>query len=234
MKPKSPRNNENVKITIFYNYSGKARKAFIQAIVYATSNIMSASFIFQTYGSNIIAESGTSLPAEWSSISFAVVQLIGSYLSTVLIDTTGRRLLLIVSMAGSMIGHVIMAAYVYLHYYGIDVSMFHWTPIICIAFIIFISSCGIVPLTLICTVECFPVKVRSFGLTFGNVLLNIIAFVVVKMYPIVSEIIGLSNCCNIFGIFCLLSTIFMIFYTDETKGKELNEIEKGENKNETS
>lgn len=195
---------------------------------------MSASFIFQTYGSNIIAESGTSLPSGWSSIAFAIVQLLGTYFSAIYIDTKGRRCLLIISMAGSLIGHLIMAAYVYLHYYGIDVSMLHWTPIICMSFIIFISSIGIVPLTTICTVECFPIKLRSFGLTFGNVLLNAIGFVVTKMYPIVSEMIGLSNCSVIFGVSCLLSAIFMILYSDETKGKELNEIERGDNKTESS
>lgn len=208
---------------------GRARKAFIQAFVYATSNVMTASFIFQTYGSNIIAESGTNLPSGWSSIAFAVFQLVGTYLSAVFIDTKGRRCLLIISMAGSMIGHVIMAAFVFMHFYGIDVSMLHWTPIICMSFIILISAIGIVPLTGICTVECFPIKLRSFGLTFANVLLNVVGFFVTKTYPIISETIGLSNCCIIFGVSCMLGTIFMVLYSDETKGKELNEIEGADN-----
>lgn len=207
---------------------GGARKGFILACVYAASNIMCASFIFQTYASTIIADSGTSLPTEWSSISFAVVQLIGTYVSAVFIDSIGRRFFLITSMAGSAIGQFVMAAYVYAHHNGYDMGVLHWTPIICMGSIIFISAIGIVPLTGICTVECFPVKVRSFGLTFGNILLNVVGFIVSKLYPIVSETIGLSNCCIIFGVFCLLSTIFMIFYSAETKGKELNDIESRE------
>lgn len=190
---------------------------------------MCASFIFQTYGSTIIADSGTRLPTEWSSISFAVVQLIGTYVSTVFIDSIGRRFLLIISMAGSTIGHIVMAAYVYAHHNGYDIDTLHWTPIICMASIIFVSAIGIVPLTSICTVECFPIKVRSFGLTFGNVLINIIGFAAAKLYPIVSESLGLSNCCLIFSGSCFLSAVYMILYSTETKGKELNEIERGEN-----
>lgn len=209
----------------FYSFSfqsGDARKGLILAIIIPLLNQLSASYVFLTYGTKIIEKAGTHLSPESASISLAVVTLVGTTLTSQLVDTKGRKFLLILSMAGCAMGHAVMIAYLFLHQNGVDVTLFHWTPVICMAAIVLIASTGIVPMTFICLVEAFPVKVRSFGVTFGNVAINIFAFVISKSFPILNEAIGLPGCLIIFCISCAVGVLFIVFCVDETKGKDLN------------
>lgn len=208
------------------NQIGDARDSLVQAMIFPLLNILSGAFIFLTYGTNIIEKSGTHLSPEVASISLAVVQLFGTFLTAKLVDTKGRKFLLVLSMSGCALGHAVMVAYLYLHQSGVDTSLFHWTPVICMGFIILIASIGIVPLTLICLVECFPVKTRSFGVTFGNVSINVFSFFIIKSFPILSENIGLQGCLIIFSVCCTIGIAYMALCVDETKGKDLNVLKR--------
>lgn len=210
-------------ITIqFYFHLGDARKGLVQAIVIPLLNQISAQYIFLTYGSKIIEKSGTHLSVEVASLSLAIVTILGTAVSSQLIDTKGRKFLLTFSMAGCTLGLAVMIAYLFLHQHGIDLTSFHWTPVICMTFVVWIASAGIVPVTFICLVEAFPVKVRSFGVTFGNIAINLFAFVTSKMFPTLSESMGLAGCLAIFCITCAFGVFYIIFYVDETNGKDLN------------
>lgn len=52
-----------------------------------------------------------------------------------------------------------MSAYLYFDEIGYDLSAFSWGPVICLAFVVFISSAGIIPLSHVCRVENLPTKV---------------------------------------------------------------------------
>lgn len=182
--------------------------------------------IFLTYGSIIIRNSGTNLPLGWSSVCIAIVQLVAGIITYKLIDQKGRKFLLILSLIGCAVSHAIMIAYMYVKDYDIFgdyTSIFQWTPILCMAAVIFMASVGMSPLTFICMAESFPSKVRSIGMTFGTITINTFAFILFKMFPLVQEAIGLQVCLMIFCICCSLGTIYFAIFLEETKGKELNE-----------
>lgn len=182
--------------------------------------------IFLTYGSIIIRKSGTHLPSGGSSIFIAVVQLVAGIITYKLIDQKGRKFLLILSLIGCAISHAIMVAYMFGKNYDIFgdyTSIFQWTPVLCMASVIFMSSVGMSPLTFICMAESFPSKIRSIGMTFGTIVINGFAFILFKMYPLVQEAIGLQACLVIFCICCTIGTIYIVVFLEETKGKELNE-----------
>lgn len=101
-----------------------------------------AAYIILTYGSNIINQAGTHLPLEVSSISLAVAQVLATFLTFSLVDAKGRKLPLILSLTGCALGHLIMAAYLYLGEFGFDTSAFHVLPIACMAFVVFNASVG--------------------------------------------------------------------------------------------
>lgn len=196
----------------------------VQAIIFTLLNILTAQFVFLSYGSEIIAKSGTNLPPGASSIFMALVQLCATFVTYILIDKKGRKFLLIVSLVGCSLSHAIMIAYIYLNNHGLHIEVLHYTPILCMASVIFMASIGIVPLTFICMAESFPSKLRPFGMTFGNVVLNIFSFIVLKSYPVLQETLGLQTCLMIFSICCALGTIYVTVVVEETKGKELNEV----------
>lgn len=197
-------------------------------------NQLSASYIFLTYGTNIIEQTGTHLPPKIASIFLAPVTILGTLITSHFVDKKGRKFLLILSMAGCVLGHASLITYISLHKSGFDTSSFHWTPVFNMSFIVLLASAGVVPLTFICLVEAFPVKVRPFGVTFGNVAINIIAFVTVKVFPILSQIIHLNGCLVIFCVCCAFGVLFIVFCVDETKGKELNVSKKFDDSDQTT
>lgn len=183
---------------------------------------LTANLVVLTYGTNIIAKSGTHLSPEVSSISVALVQIAATFTAYMLIDRKGRKILLVSSTIGCALSHGAMAAYLYLHKNGVDTSMFHWMPIVCMCAVIFTSSSGIFPLSLIVMAEIFPAKLRSFGVAFETLINNILLVIVLKSFPILVGIIGLEGCLSIFCVGCAIGGIYMLLFVEETKGKDLN------------
>lgn len=157
----------------------------------------------------------------------ALVQMLATFVAFILIDRKGRKILLVMSMIGCTFGHAVMFAYLYLYNRGVDTSMFHWTPIIGMSTVVFTTSIGIVPLTLICIIEIFPTKTRSFGLTFGTIVMNLFQFFINKSFPMLVQIIDLEGCLMVFCVSCALGTIFMLLCVEETMGKDLNMDDQG-------
>lgn len=56
--------------------------------------------------------------------------------------------------------------------------------------------------------------------------LNISAFLLSKYFPIVSKIIGMSALLSLMSGACFLGILFVIFAMDETKGKNLDSMER--------
>lgn len=188
----------------------------------ALLNVSSGQYIFLTYSTHIIEKSGTHLSPELSSIFMALVQLVATAITFILIDRKGRKFLLVMSMFGCMLGHATVAGYLHLQQKGFDTSMFHWTPIIFICLVIFMAAVGIGALVLICIAELYPSKTRTFGLTFGTVTSNVFTFLTAKMFPILMEVYGLKTCLMMFSVGCALGTILAFLLIKETKCKELN------------
>lgn len=120
---------------------------------------MSACFAIVNYAVLVFKKAGTSLDPYASSIVLAVAVLIGSLTTTYLADKLGRKLLNFISMTGSAVGLLTLSLYHYLHLSGYDVSAFSAVPVICLSFVAFISSAGIIPLTVVVCVENMPPKV---------------------------------------------------------------------------
>lgn len=84
-----------------------------------------------------------------ASITIAVVQIFGSLMTTQLSDTLGRKFLVMASLLGSAFGLFSLALYSYLNSIGHDVAAYDWMPVVCVSFIIFVASAGVVPLAVI-------------------------------------------------------------------------------------
>lgn len=90
---------------------------------------------------------------------FAIALILGSFVATYLTDKLGRKFLNFISLVGAAIGMYALATYQYVRMHGIDLSAYAWIPVACLSFIIFISSAGITPLSVVCSLECMPPKV---------------------------------------------------------------------------
>lgn len=144
-------------------------------------NQCSGTFAIMNYTATIFHESGSDLSPNTSSIIVAVIQLLGTYVSIVLVDKSGRKILLIISAAGTSLGLVVLGTYSYLSKNGYDVTGFGMVPILSLSFVIFIASIGIITLPFVVIAEVLPTKIRAFGSSACMIQISLMAFTILKV-----------------------------------------------------
>jgi SP family facilitated glucose transporter-like MFS transporter 8 len=79
-------------VTTFHDFTTKTSiKAIIISIFIIMLPPLSGNIAFMSYTDQIFQEAGSNLSSDISSIIVALIQLVGSYLSTMLIDKAGRK-----------------------------------------------------------------------------------------------------------------------------------------------
>lgn len=178
--------------------------------------------LFLSFYSSVIF-SGLYLPSDWLFIVNTLINIIGTLLASQLIETLGRKVLLIISLAGSAFGLTTLAAFSYYDSIGFDMSMYWWVAIASFGVAKFMASVGIVPLCMVCSLELMPTKVRSFGLTVVSMSTTIFLQINIMFLPFVGAI-GVYASLLIFAVICLCGAIFVTFFVDETKGKTIDSV----------
>lgn len=118
-----------------------------------------ASFAIVNYSVMTFTKFGASIDPHISSTLLAVVLLCGSLATPYLADRLGRRNLCLISMGGSAFGLFTTALYHYLSISGYDLTSFAFLPVASLCFVIFVSAAGIVPISIISSMEHLPRKV---------------------------------------------------------------------------
>lgn len=151
-------------------------KGIFIGIAINTISYFPAYYNLTSYATMIFERTDSTLFSPYvSTILLAVALTLGSLLTTFLVDFLGRRVLIIISLSGSIVGLLAMALHYYLYLIGYDMSSFKWVPVLSLSFVIFITAAGVIPCASVCSVENLPAKVRS--LLFSNfVFISIVEF----------------------------------------------------------
>ncbi|XP_055304279.1 uncharacterized protein LOC129569467 [Sitodiplosis mosellana] len=213
---------EKLQASDFFNRS--ALKGLGIGIALTTLAQCTANFTITNYSVMIFEKAGTSLDPYVSSIMLGLALILGSVFSTYLADKLGRKFLNIMSLVGSALGLFALSLYHYLNINGYDLSSYQWVPVLSLSFVIFISSAGIVALSLVCSIEYLPPKIRTPGMAIICFSLNISAFTFVKLLPFLLGVLDLHGCMTIFGVSCVLGAIFIYFFVGETSGQSLDNV----------
>lgn len=158
-KKKSLEFNDNALKIIKANR--KAIKGMTIGIALAYFSQLTGCFTIITYAVFILERTGTTLNPYKSSIALAVMLILGNLCTTYLADKMGRKTFLIVSELGTAAGLIGLSSFLYCSKNGYDLSKIAWIPVVCLAFVVFISSAGIIPLSHVCRVENLPTKVSE-------------------------------------------------------------------------
>lgn len=126
-----------------------------------TANQGCGCFALLNYTAMIFESAGCSLPATIAAIIVGLIQLLGTYVSTVMVERAGRKLLLLISGVGVCVSQLAMGAHTYLKSNGYDTSGFDWLPVVVFSFMIFIASLGLLTLPFLVIFEILPAKIRS-------------------------------------------------------------------------
>lgn len=117
-------------------------------------------FTMLQYTGQIFADSGSEMPPNESAVIVGAIQLVGTYVATLLIDRCGRKILLSCSCLGTGLAHVALATYIYLSTsLGMDLRCVQWIPVVSFSTVLFIASCGALPVPFVILGEIMPDKV---------------------------------------------------------------------------
>lgn len=207
-------------------------KANLKALIYtcalASFQQLTGINVVLFYMQSIFIAAGTSIPTEQAPIIIGVVQVIASAVTPLIVDRSGRRMLLVFSGIGETISLIALGLYFYLkevQHADDVVAQISWLPIV--ALIIYIStySVGWGPLPWAVMGEMFAsnVKAKASGITVS--VCWFLAFLATKFSKNLETAFGNYVLFWMFGAFCILSILFTVFLLPETKGKSLKQIQ---------
>ncbi|CAD7088651.1 unnamed protein product [Hermetia illucens] len=201
-----------------------ARRVIIIGVSLMALNQFCGCFAIISYTATLFEQSGSSLSPNVSTIIVGILLLVGAYVSTVLVDRAGRRLLLSLSAVGTGVGEACLGLYLYCKILGYNVEAVNWLPIVSISFVIFVASLGVLTLPFVVLAEIAPPKIRGVAVSLCMITFWIFAFLSIKYVPIMMVFLGLHSCMFIFAACCFVGAAFILFYVPETKGKSLEAI----------
>lgn len=179
------------------------------------------------YSTQLFEEVGSGLDAKIAAIIMGVVQLITAGFSSYIVDSLGRRPLLLLSTTGAAICNIIVGVYFFLKdKQGIDTTGISWLPILAIMIFIVSYTIGLATVPFAILGEVFPTNIKALASGAYTVFASLIAFGVSKLYQIVNdhESLGTHVTFFSFGVFSFLFIFFVWFLVPETKGKSLDAI----------
>lgn len=143
----------------------------IGSLLLGTSQF-SGTFIMSNYAATIFRYSGSEINPNVSSIIISVMQVIGTSITSNLIDRVGRKILLIVSCSGMAIALSITGAFTYLSMHEYDVTAWNFVPILSLSIYMFVAAVGILPVPYVYLTEILPQKVKRASAVRLSIKLN--------------------------------------------------------------
>ncbi|KAH8263237.1 hypothetical protein KR044_006378 [Drosophila immigrans] len=201
----------------------KARKACLIGLGLVASNQGCGCFAMLNYTAMIFAESGSSLPPAIAAIIVGVIQVVGSYVATLLVERAGRKMLLLISAVGICLSQLTMGAHSYLKSVGHDTTSYDWVPVAAFSFMLFIASWGLLTLPFLVIAEIMPPKIRSTA----NMLLMSVLWhcqLQLQLIPLITGAWGMHGVVFLFASFSLCGALFIAMFVPETKGKTIETI----------
>ena len=198
-----------------------------------------------TYSASIFKAAGVKAYRATSSYSTAAVQLVVTVVAVFLVDTCGRKLLLIVSGIGSFIATVMLGVQFYItrpslcaqtvnstfemlaaDVLDIDCNQ-QFAPIAIFSIVLFFSAftIGWGPVPGILLGELLPLRVRGVASGIATFLRWSFAALVSGTYFDLTKLVKPWFVWWFYSLVNLLSVVFVVVFVFETKGKSLEQIE---------
>jgi facilitated trehalose transporter len=159
---------------------------------------------------------------------FIYVNIFGIFaaaLSILLIDSFGRRFLLLVSSSGIGISMIGMTCHFLLMSKYKDVPSLQFLPIV--SMFLFVTSFygGMFPVPNAILSELFPANIKCVAASIASLTGALMAFLSTKTYQPLIDLMGEAYVFMIYAICAILVIPFSLFVMSETKGKTLQQIQ---------
>lgn len=171
-------------------------------------------------------EAETELSAAMAVIILGVFQLAAGVGAAALADKVGRKPLLLSTTFLAGVTLTISSVFCYLkHRQELDMKPYGYLLISSVIFYELIIALGLSPLAYMMLGELFATNVKGIAVCLANLWSCLLAFVVSKLFQVVSDSSGIDVSFAWFSITCFFGIAFIVIYVPETKGKSLSEIQ---------
>ncbi|XP_037869679.1 facilitated trehalose transporter Tret1 isoform X4 [Bombyx mori] len=183
--------------------------------------------IFNT--SSIFAAAGATIPAAIATIIIGVIQVIATFVSSLVVDKLGRRILLLFSALVMCLCSTALGVFFFLqstHGENSDIvqSLF-WLPLLSLSLFIIAFSLGFGPIPWMMAGDLCNIDIKAFVGSTAGTLNWLLSFTVTSTFLALNTAIGSGQVFWMFAGIMLIGFVFIFFVIPETKGKSLQEIQ---------
>ncbi|KAM7357345.1 solute carrier family 2 member nebulosa isoform 2-T3 [Cochliomyia hominivorax] len=178
------------------------------------------------YSTDIFKDADTGIDENLSTIVVGIMQVIATFVSVMVVDKLGRRLLLLASSSVMAISTIAMGVYFYLKETDKDsVTNLGWLPVSSLCVFIIMFSIGFGPVPWLMMGELFASDIKGVAGSIAGTSNWVLAFIVTKTFVNLKEALGSGETFWLFAGITVVGFIFVFVFVPETKGKSLNEIQ---------
>lgn len=175
----------------------------------------------------LFQSAGSTLKPSTATIIVGVIQAVATFISTLVVDLVGRRILLLLSDFVMAVCTLLLGIYFYLrNETDFDDGDLGWLPLTSVCLFIVVFSLGYGPIPWMMVGELFAPQIKGFASSLSCVLNWILAFVVTRFYSDLAVSFGTHTTFWIFAVISAIGTVFVFFFVPETKSKTLDQIQK--------
>ncbi|XP_060536613.1 facilitated trehalose transporter Tret1-like isoform X2 [Cylas formicarius] len=183
---------------------------------------------FNFYVVNVFKETFGGTNPHAAAVAVAVVQLLSSLLSCLLVDSAGRLPLLVASSVLMSLALACFGSFAYYEEASPDpVPNLDWIPLLCALVFTVAFSLGISPISCLLVSELFSLEHRGLGTALATGFSYLCAFVGVKTFVDFEELFGLYGAFWLYAFISVCGLCFIVCCVPETKGRNLTEIDTG-------
>ncbi len=200
------------------------RRPLVIAVVLAVLQQITGINTILFYGSLIFTEkvaAQTTASALWANVMIGFVNLVSTVVALAIIDRVGRKPLLLLAAGGMAFSEFWLGLLLWL--YPASVIPILSLILACVAFF----AVGLGPAVWVLMSELFPTRIRGRAMSIATISLWIACLTLTFTFLTLARAITVTGAFWTYAAMCLLTFLFVWKVTPETKGKTLEEIERG-------
>jgi sugar porter (SP) family MFS transporter len=175
----------------------------------------------------IFQAAGTGMSENLSAIIVAVVQVVFAFVSLILVERLGRKLLLLISELGMALCLIVLGVFFYIkEHEPVKADSLGWLPLVSLIIYMVAYNVGAGPLPWTMMGELMPPHVKGMMSSAASAFCWGLAFLITKFFNNMLIALTSYGCYWLFSGFCVFGFAFCFFLVPETKGKSLDEIQK--------
>jgi sugar porter (SP) family MFS transporter len=199
----------------------KMRKVLLVGIALAVLQQWSGINVLFNYAEEIYRSAGYGVnDVMFNIVITGAINLVFTLLAIGMVDRYGRRPLMLIGCVGIGLSHVLIGIAYVLHLKGLAVLIFTLCSLGC-------YGMSLAPITWVLISEIFPNRIRGAAISVAVSALWIACFILTYTFPILNGALGTAKTFWLYAAICFAGFIFVFFKVPETKGKSLEEIERG-------